>query len=287
MEKLTVLIPCKNERHNLRACVESVRPIADEVLVADSGSTDGTLELARELGCRLIEREYINPSDFKNWAIPQATHPWVLILDADERASEALVAEIREILSTGSDQDGYTMQLDNFFLGHRIHHCGWNTTRVLRFFRRDLGRYREQRVHESMEISTGRVGPLEGKFIHHTCSSLAHYLEKMNRYTTWSAQDAFEAGRRTSLLRMFFRPPLRFFQFYVLRAGFLDGMAGLVVCMLSAFYTFLKCAKLWELEHGRPHFERESQRFDPASDRIPSPFGDRKKAGKQAVERQG
>ena len=99
-EKLTVLIPCKNERLNIRPCVESVRGIADEVLIADSGSSDGTLDIVRELGdCRIIEREYIDSGNFKNWAIPQAAHPWVLIIDADERVTPELAAEIKRILA--------------------------------------------------------------------------------------------------------------------------------------------------------------------------------------------
>ena len=100
MPKLTVIIPCKNERLNIRPCIESVRAIADEVLVADSGSTDGTLEIVRSMGgCRVIEREYVHSGDFKNWAIPQAAHPWVLILDADERVTPLLATEIKQVLA--------------------------------------------------------------------------------------------------------------------------------------------------------------------------------------------
>ena len=116
---LTVLIPCKDEIQHIRACIESVRPIADEILVADSGSTDGTLELVHTLGgCRIIEREYVNSADFKNWAIPQAQHAWVLVVDADERMTPELAGEIRRLFDFPPQCDGYAVRRDNFFLGH-------------------------------------------------------------------------------------------------------------------------------------------------------------------------
>src|SRR5215210_5539061 len=109
MPKLTVLIPCKDEIQHIRACIESVRPIADEILIADSGSTDGTLDVVRaQKDCRLIEREYINSADFKNWAIPHATSPWVLVVDADERVTPDLAGEIRRLLQDYPAYDGYS-----------------------------------------------------------------------------------------------------------------------------------------------------------------------------------
>src|SRR6476646_2697115 len=113
--KLTVIIPCKDERRNIRPCIESARLVADEVLIADSGSTDGTLDIVREMGgCRIIEREYITPSDFKNWAIPQASHEWVLIVDADERVTPELIEEIRLLFAFPPPCDGYSVRRDNF-----------------------------------------------------------------------------------------------------------------------------------------------------------------------------
>src|SRR3954454_18487741 len=117
MSKLTVLIPCKDESQHIAACIESVRPLADEILVADSGSTDGTLEIVREIGgCRIIEREYVNSADFKNWAIPQARHGWVMILDADERITPRLAKEINALLEGSPARDGYHIYRANYFL---------------------------------------------------------------------------------------------------------------------------------------------------------------------------
>jgi (heptosyl)LPS beta-1,4-glucosyltransferase len=248
-QKLTVLIPCKNESHHIRACIESVRGLADEILVADSLSTDNTLELVRSLGiCRIIQREFIDYANFKNWAIPQASHPWVFVLDADERMTEPLAAEIRSVLAADDPpHDAYRMRRDNFFLGHPIRHCGWNRSTIIRLFRRDACRYGPARVHEQLDVSPGRVGLLRGKLLHYTCSSLAQWTEKHNRYATLWAEDHHRAGRRTSWLGILARPPLRFLQLYIFRGGFLDGTPGLIVCASNAVYTFLKYAGLWQL----------------------------------------
>jgi len=250
---LTVLIPAKNERLNIRPCVESARQVADEILVADSGSTDGTLEIVRRLGgCRIIERELIDFSNFKNWAIPQAAHPWVLILDADERITPALAAEIRQALAAPPERiDGYWIGRDNFFMGQRIRHCGWNRDAVMRLVRRDVCRYTTRRVHESMNVRPNRCGRLRGKLEHYTVWTYDQYLGKLIHYTRLGAQDLHERGRRASLPAMLFRVPLRFWQLYVLRLGFLDGMAGLQICMLTALTSFLKQARLWELDHAQ------------------------------------
>jgi len=251
---LTVLIPCKNERLNIRACIESVRGIADEILIADSGSTDGTLDIVRSLGgCRIIEREYVNSANFKNWAIPQATHEWVLVVDADERVSPELAAEIRLVLSSPPKHDAYRLRRDNFFLGHPIRYCDWNTPELTRLFRRDLGSYQERRVHADVEIVGGTIGDLTGKLLHYTAWDLADFVAKQNRYSTWAAEDMHDKGKRHGLVVALLRFPIRFLYLYVLRLGFLDGMAGLVVCSIMAHYAFLKSAKLWALHDTIGH----------------------------------
>jgi glycosyltransferase involved in cell wall biosynthesis len=260
-EKLTVLIPCKNERLNIRPCLESVLPLADEILVADSGSTDGTLDIVRQVGgCRVIEREYIDSGDFKNWSIPQATHGWVLIVDADERVTPALAAEIRATIANPA-RDGYRIRRRNHMLGHEIKHCGWSTDDVLRLFRRDLGRYVGGGDHAEIEISTGKVGLLKEKFLHYTYWSIEQYLKKLDRYTMLAATSWHKRGRRASFAGLLLRAPFRFFHAYVIRLGFLDGKAGLVLSMLTGFYSFVKLAKLWALEDGlaQPDPEAEQQ----------------------------
>jgi hypothetical protein len=248
--KLTVILPCKNERENIRACILSARRVADEVLVADSGSTDGTLEIARKLGCRIIEREYGTSGDFKNWAIPQAAHEWVLILDSDERITEKLAAEILRELAAPR-HDGYWIYRRNHFLGHPVRFGPWKNDRCLRLFRRDLGRYVGPTDHAEVELSRGSVGRLRERMLHYTCTSYAQYLPKLARYAEVQARIWHEKGRRTSARQLLWRFPLRFLQGYVLRLGFLDGLAGLQVCFLIAYLSHLKHAYLWQLQNAR------------------------------------
>lgn len=262
--KLTVLITCKNEERHIAGCVQSVRPVADEILVADSGSTDGTLELIGELGgCRVIRREYRFPADFKNWAIPQASHPWVLIVDADERLSGELAESIREVLADPAPKySAYSAAFACHFFGRHLKYAGWNS-RAVRLIRRGH-RYRSQRVHEEIDIPRRLVGRLDGRFLHYTVDSYDQYFEKYLRYTRQGAEALFEQGRRATFRSLLFRPFVRFCQLYLLRGGFLDGLAGLQACILTAFFnTFVKQARLWELEQralagaGKPGFDED------------------------------
>jgi glycosyltransferase involved in cell wall biosynthesis len=266
-----VLIPCKNEQGNIRACIESVQSIADEIIIADSGSTDRTLEIVRDIfsridaECRIIEREYVNSANFKNWAIPLARHEWVLIVDADERAPPALVEEIRSVLNAPPENiDGYWIGRHNHFLGHRIRHCGWNTDDVLRLFRRDVGRYRPRWVHAEVDLDYSRTGRLKTAFLHYTTWTTDEYLKKLNRYAAWGALNFRDEEGRSSagFWQLFTRAPMRFIQLYFLRLGFLDGIPGLQVCAFTAFYSFLKQAKLWEAGHAIPQPIPEAERED-------------------------
>lgn len=248
--QLTVIIPCKDEAHNIRACIDSVREVADEIIVADSGSTDRTLDIVRELGgCKIIEREYINSANFKNWAIPQAEHPWVLIVDADERVTDQLARQIQEILAEDTPAaDGYRVRRQPYFLGRRICFSGWASSSVVRLFRRDVARYAELHVHSDVSVSTGRVGWLRERLLHYTCQDLTDFMGKQNRYAQWSAQDMYRAGRRVSYPGLLLRPAARFLQFFLLRGGIFDGIGGVMVCSVVACYTFMKYGKLWELQ---------------------------------------
>jgi len=254
-QKLTVLIPCRNECDNIRACIESARLVADEILVADSGSTDGTLETLRTIpDCKVISREWNGYAAFKNWAIPQAAHPWVLIVDADERVTPQLAEEIRNVLGHPSDRiDGYRIRHRAFFLGHELKYSGRNTTSACRLIRRDVCRYKNVRVHEEIDVMPKRVGRLREKFIHYEYRCYDHYFSKRLRYTQLGAEDRWQSGQRTGLVGLLISPVLRFLHLYLVRLGCLDGLAGLQICMLTAFFnTFVKQARLWEKQHAVP-----------------------------------
>ncbi|MEZ6095144.1 MAG: glycosyltransferase family 2 protein [Pirellulaceae bacterium] len=251
-EPLTVLIPCRNERLNIGPCIEGVLAIADEILIADSLSTDNTVDIARSYNkVRVIEREYNTSGDFKNWAIPQATHGWVLIVDADERVTPKLAEEIQLELSRGPQHDGYWIFRENHFLGHRMHYGDARTDSVLRLFRRDTGRYVGPSDHGEVQISTGRVGTLKNRFVHYSVWSYDQLLKKYERYTTLQAEQWQEKGRDATYFNLLVRPAFRFFREYILQRGILDGKVGLQQAWLAAFYSFQKQARLWELNHGQ------------------------------------
>lgn len=268
-ERLTILIPCKNERKNIRPCIDTVRGIADELLVADSGSTDGTLEIVRSMDdCRIIEREYINHGDFLNWAIPHAKHEWVMIVDADERVPESLAEEVRQIMENPSDQiDGYWVAFKCFFMGRPLTFSRWNTN-AIRLIRRDVCRNLKCRVHPEYMVPRNRTGRLRNKIDHYSYWTYDEYFQKYQSYTKLVALDKWDRGKRAGFVGLFVRPMLRFFQLYILKLGFVDGLPGLQICMLTAFYnTFVKQGRLWEMEHAVPQPDVEKERQErPGSD---------------------
>lgn len=249
--KLTVIVPCKNEEANIGACIASFQDIADEIIIADSGSTDRTLEIVKRIGdCRIIEREYRTSGDFKNWAIPQASHEWVLLVDADERITPTLANEIARLLSQNPEKDGYWIYRANHFMGHRIRYGGWNNDCVLRLFRRDLSRYEGPSDHGEVHVSSGKVGKLKNRMTHYSYWSYDDLFRKFHRYTTLQAKQWDEAGKTTNFFQMVWRPSWRFFRDYFLQLGILDGIIGLQLAMISAFYTYTKQARLWALQNG-------------------------------------
>jgi glycosyltransferase involved in cell wall biosynthesis len=245
-QKLTIIVPAGNEEANIVACLESCRRIADELIVVDSFSQDKTVVLATPIADRVLQHEYINSAAQKNWAIPQAAHPWVMIVDADERVTPELADEIEAVL-LDPQHDGWRIHRLNHFLGKPIRHCGWNRDKVLRLFRRDVGRYQERHVHADV-IGCERIGALQGRLIHHTCRELETYMRKHERYTSWAAKDRAQTTGRVGFHHLAFHPAWRFLKQYVLRLGFLDGKAGFMVCWLSAHSAFMKYAKLWETQ---------------------------------------
>jgi glycosyltransferase involved in cell wall biosynthesis len=251
--KITALIPACNEEANIADCIASVR-WANEVFVVDSFSQDRTVQLAQAAGARVVQHEYVNSATQKNWAIPQATHPWVLIVDADERVTPELQSEIESILeadASGSPavRDGYDIGRLNHFLGRRVRYCGWQNDACLRLFRRDKGRYQDRHVHADVTID-GSTGRLSGKLIHYTFVSFEQYMRKFDRYTSWAARDRDARTPQVRWYHLTLRPLGRFLKQYVLKLGFLDGKTGLIVCMLAAFSVFMKYAKLLEYKRN-------------------------------------
>ncbi len=249
---LTVIVPTYNEEATLRGCLESVR-FADEVLVVDSFSTDQTLSIAREFGARTLQHEYVYSAKQKNWAIPLATHEWILLVDSDERVTPGLRDEILALLHEAPFHDGYWIRRSNHFLGRRIRRCGWGTDKVIRFFRRDMARYQDREVHAEIDLP-GPLPVLDHPLEHYSFRSFSQYFRKLQLYSEWGAGQLYKEGRRAGALQIFGRPVSRFLKMYVVRLGFLEGLHGLVLSLLGAFTVYLKYARLWEmrLKEGAP-----------------------------------
>jgi glycosyltransferase involved in cell wall biosynthesis len=244
---LSLVVITRDAGAQLEACLGSAA-FADEAVVVDSGSRDDTVEIARRSGARVVAQEWLGFGPQKNFAVAQATHDWVLCLDADERVSPELARAIRDAMQN-PQYKAYTMPRRNRFLGRWLAHGegypDWN----LRLFDRRHGRWSDDEVHERV-LSDGTVGRLEGDLLHASAESLDAYLAKQNRYTTLQAAAMHAHGERFSVARLVFSPLLRFLRFYVLRGGFLDGAAGLVHIAIGSFSSFSKYAKLRALEQA-------------------------------------
>jgi glycosyltransferase involved in cell wall biosynthesis len=216
-------------------------------VVVDGGSTDRTVELAKRHAQKVLTGGWRGFPQAKAFGLQHTANEWVLWLDADERVSTELAAEIRDILhQESSPYAGFEVARRAYFIGKWIRHCGWYPGFVVRLFRKGAGAFNESRVHEKLEIR-GAVGRLRHDLLHFTDENLYHYFMKFNSYTSLAAQDARDGGKTFSYFDILFRPPYLFFKMYILRLGFLDGMHGFTLSLLSAAYVFVKYAKVWEL----------------------------------------
>jgi len=247
---VSVIVITKNEERNIRDCLMTVR-WADEIVVVDAGSTDRTVEAAREFTSKIFVRPWDGYGAAKNFALSQCVSEWVLWLDADERVTDGLQKEIRQALaSVPAEVAGFSVPRLAMFLGRWIRHCGWYPGRVIRLFRKPGARFSEERVHERLYLE-GQVELLHSDLLHYTDPDLTHYYEKYNRYTSLAAEELAERGVRFRILSLIVRPWWVFVRMYFLRLGFLDGIAGLILCKASAAYVFTKYAKLWERQMSR------------------------------------
>jgi glycosyltransferase involved in cell wall biosynthesis len=239
--RISATIITYNEERNIARVIESLR-CCDEIVVVDSGSSDRTCELAEKLGARVIDSPWPGYAKQKNVAAERAANDWILSVDADEAISEGLEAEIWHIKKHGPQFDAYTMPRMAQYLGKWILHSGWYPDRKIRLYHRDKASWVGDFVHESVQ-ATGTVGHLEGRILHYTCESLAEHMKTMDRYTTLAAEQIIYQKKKITLTRLILDPPWTFIRTYFFKAGFLDGLEGLAIAYMAAFYNFLKYAK--------------------------------------------
>lgn len=250
MNKLTAIIPTKNEISNIKAVIASV-DFADEVLVIDSFSDDGTFEKAKTLATKVIQREFDWYGAQKNYAISKAQYEWILLVDADERVTPELKTEIISILNQEKIQyDAFSIKRINHFMGQRVNYSGWRNDSVIRLFKRDVCKYDNRHVHEALKVN-GSIGKLTHKFLHYSYRSLDHYMSKMNNYATLQAKDY---DKKTGILTPYhfiIKPFWGFVKHYIIQSGFRDGVVGLTIGFIQAYVVFMRYAKLWLLRKNR------------------------------------
>jgi glycosyltransferase involved in cell wall biosynthesis len=242
-QPLSVAIITLNAASQLEDCLKSAR-FADDIVVIDSGSTDGTQALAERLGARVIAQDWLGFGPQKQFAVTAAHHDWVLCLDADERVSSELQSSIKNELKSPSTA-AFRFARCNRFLGRYLKHGEGYPDWSLRLFDRRQARWSADAVHEKVETLSA-VGELSGDLLHESAESLSSYLSKQNRYTTLAAEMALAAGKRASFPRIALSPIIRFIKFYFVRQGFRDGLPGLIHIAIGCFNSMMKYSKMLE-----------------------------------------
>lgn len=251
MPKVSVYIPVLNEEEKIEDALASVS-WADEIVIIDTGCTDGTIGIVRRYTDRIIEYSFEGFGALRNFGVEACTHEWIISLDADERCTPELKEEILSTIGDGDASDAYYIPRRNWFMGRWIRHCGWYPDYCQpKLFRRGALSYHDDAVHEGFDIH-GSVGYLKHDILHLSFTSLSQVIAKMNRYSTLGAQKLEERGARGSITSALLHGLAAFFRIYVLKLGFLDGRAGFVIALGNFEGTFYRYAKLMERRNRWP-----------------------------------
>ena len=242
---LTLVLITLNEAANLQRCLQSV-PFVDEIVVLDSGSQDGTRELAQRLGATVHQEAWRGFGPQKQRAVELAKNDWVLCLDADEELSSALAEEIVARFAGLDPQVAYGFSRLSFYLGRWIRHGGWYPDPQYRLFHRQHAQWSLDPIHESVQAAQKQK--LAGDLHHYVFRDIQHHLATNNRYSTLQAEQAVRQGRRFSQWRYLLKPLVKFFECYIFKAGFLDGAAGFFIAVNAGVSVFWRWAKIRELE---------------------------------------
>lgn len=242
---ISAVIMARDEAANIEQAIDSLS-FASQIIVADTGSKDNTIELAQKAGAETHSIFFDGYGPSKNRAIAFAQCDWVFSMDADERVSPELARDILAAIGSDNSFDGYEINRLTYFLGKPIRHSGWYPEYIIRLFKNGKGRFSERLVHESIELN-GEHSRLEGLLYHYSYRDLESYIEKLNVYSAMSAQDMLRDGRQYSFGKLLLYPPAAFIKMYFQKAGFLDGYHGLLLAGLSSFHVFVKYAKFREL----------------------------------------
>lgn len=241
MPTLSIIIITKNEAINILDCINSAS-FADEVIVLDSGSDDGTIDLVKTTKAKLIITDWPGYGAQKNRAIDATSGDWIFSLDSDERIPEKLANEIQDAIKQ-NQYDVFEVSRRSLFVSKFMNHCGWRPDFTKRLFKKSVARFSDHNVHEHLETSH-KHGRLKGSLIHYSYRDFETVLEKMNNYSTAGALDALNASKKGSLKKAIARGMWAFIRTYFIRAGFMDGREGLILAIVNAETTYYKYLKL-------------------------------------------
>lgn len=251
--KISACVITFNEEKNIRRCLESLSAVADEIVVVDSESTDGTRQIAKSLGAQVIVQKWLGFGAQKQFAVERCAHDWILSLDADEELSPELREKLLHLKNAPEESlaRGYKIPRLTFYLNRPVRHGGWYPDWQLRFFDRRVGRWKQMLVHESVELKAGAaVEKLKQNIMHRSIETPAeHHRLISERYAPLAAEQMLARGRRTNRLRIYSAGLLAFTQTYLLKLGFLDGFVGFCIARFAAHHAFLKHLLLWELQN--------------------------------------
>ena len=244
MPKLSVIIITFNEQKNICRCLESVKEVADEIIVVDSFSTDDTAEICKKYGTRFVKHAFEGHIEQKSYALTLSTYPNVLSLDADEALDETLKKNILDVKANWK-YDGYEMNRLTNYCGSWIKHCGWYPDRKLRLYDKTKGKWGGTNPHDKYEMNSGAtLGFLKGDILHYSYYSIDDHYKQIEYFTNISSKELFRKGKRASIFRIYLSPTVKFLQCYFIKLGFLDGSAGFTICKLSAKAAYMKYSKL-------------------------------------------
>ena len=245
--QISVVIITFNEEKNIARCLNSVKNIADDIVVVDSFSTDNTMQICYDYAVRFVQHKFEGHIQQKNFAISQAKFPHIFSIDADEVINEVLEQQILEVKQNW-DFDGYSMNRLTNYCGHWVKHCGWYPDVKLRLWNSTKGAWAGINPHDEFFMQEGcKVKHLKGDILHYSYNSINDHYKQIEYFTTISAKEYFDRGIKSNLFKMYLNTFVKFIRDYIIKLGFLDGSAGFTICRLSAYATYIKYKKLREL----------------------------------------